>query len=169
MINQVLLCLECNDKSRTDYVYVESTINRFYNKNSVIYKPIFLGSKTKYNSKDKQKEIRERMRQCKGETRVIYFIDLDDYDVSYETKKLYDEIKEFCQRNGHDLVFFCKDVEDVYLGKTVDDDEKVKVATKFKKSKAIGNVDESKLNVNCYRKHCSNILNILDKYWERKH
>lgn len=168
MSKQVLLCLECNNKSRTDYVYVESTIKRFYNKNSVNYKPIFLGSKTKYNSKDKLKEIRDRMKLFNGETRVIYFIDVDDYDVSYETKKLYDDIKCFCQNNGYDLVFFCKDVEDVYLGKTVEDKEKVKLAAKFNASKEIVSVDESKLMINSHRKHCSNILNVLDKYWERK-
>lgn len=169
MSRQVLLCVETNSTARTDYQYIESTIKRFYvNDRKIRYRAIFLGSKTKYNAKDKVKEINENIKKFPGETAVIYFIDVDDYDISPETKKLYDEIKKYCDNNGYDFVFFDRDVEDVFIGKSVSSKEKVKVVADFKTKQLINNVDEKNLKAETHRKHCSNILNVLDKYWKRK-
>ena len=99
---------------------------------------------------------------------MMYFIDVDDYDISQETKKLYDEIKKYCDKNGYDFVFFDKDVEDVYLRNPVSDKEKVSKVADFKRKQLINNVDEKKLTVDSHKRHCSNILNVLDKYWKRK-
>lgn len=169
MSRQVLFCVESNSKARTDYQYIESTIKRFYiDDRKIRYRAIYLGSKTKYNAKDKIREINDNIKKFPGETNVIYFIDVDDYDISQETKKLYDEIKKYCDKNGYDFVFFDKDVEDVYLGNPVSDKEKVSKVADFKRKQLINNVDEKKLTVDSHQRHCSNILNVLDKYWKRK-
>lgn len=39
---------------------------------------------------------------------VIYFIDLDDYDTNYETKKLFEDIKKYCKTHAYELVFFAE-------------------------------------------------------------
>ena len=58
MNKQILLCVETNSRARIDYQYISETIKRFYEDNRKIsYKPIFLGSKTKFNDKGKLKEI----------------------------------------------------------------------------------------------------------------
>ncbi len=169
MNKQILLCVETNKKARTDYQYIVATIKRFYQNNrKIIYKPIFLDSKTKYNAKDKIKEISNHIKEFPGETSVIYFIDVDDYDISYETKVLYDSIKAYCDKNEYDFVFFTKDVEDVYWGKQVNNIEKVKKVEEFKRKQLMNEIDESCLRVDEHKIHCSNILNILDKYWGRK-
>lgn len=169
MSRQVLFCVESNSKARTDYQYIESTIKRFYiDDRKIRYRAIYLGSKTKYNAKDKIREINDNIKKFPGETNVIYFIDVDDYDISQETKKLYDEIKKYCDKNGYDFVFFDKDVEDVYLRNPVSDKEKVSKVADFKRKQLINNVDEKKLTVDSHKRHCSNILNVLDKYWKRK-
>ncbi len=169
MNKQVLLCVETNKRSRTDYQYIVSTIKRFYEDDKKItYKPVFLDTKTKYNSKDKVKEINSMIKASPGETAVIYFIDADDYDVSYETKKLFDDIKAYCNNHGYDFVFFSRDVEDVYLKKQVNDNEKVKQVAKFNNKQLINDVEEARLREHEPKRHCSNILNILDKYWRRK-
>lgn len=169
MNKQILLCVETNKKARTDYQYVVATIKRFYQNNrKIIYKPIFLDSKTKYNSKNKVKEINNYVKKFPGETSVIYFIDVDDYDTSYETKKLYDDIKAYCDKNEYDFVFFTKDIEDVYWGKQVGDNEKVKKVEEFNRKQLINEVDKFRLQVGEHKSHCSNILNVFDKYWVRK-
>ncbi|XME02225.1 hypothetical protein QYZ88_016355 [Lachnospiraceae bacterium C1.1] len=74
MSKQILLCVETNKHARTDYLYISSLIKRLYiDDKKIIYKPIFLDSKTKYNAKDKEKEIKEKIRAFNGETKVIFF------------------------------------------------------------------------------------------------
>lgn len=52
MSRQVLLCVETNKTARTDYKYIDATIKRFYvNDRKIVYRPIFLETKTKYNAK----------------------------------------------------------------------------------------------------------------------
>lgn len=169
MSRQILLCVESNHKARTDYQYIESTIKRFYiDDRKIRYRAIYLGSKTKYNAKDKVREINNNIKNFPGDTTIIYFIDVDDYDISQETKNLYDEIKEYCAKNNYEFVFFDRDVEDVYIGTQVHDSEKVSKVAEFKRKQLINTVDEDKLKVQTHKKHCSNILNVLDKYWKRK-
>ena len=91
-----------------------------------------------------------------------------DYDTSYDTKKLYDDIEIYCKKHGYEFVFFHKDVEDVYLGNSVKDKEKVSKVAEFKRKKMIENVDEFMLRMDYHKRHCSNILKVLDKYWQRK-
>ena len=169
MSRQILLCVETNKRSRTDYKYIDATIKRFYkDEKKIIYRPIFLESKTKYNAKDKLKEIKAWVKQFPGETVVIYFVDVDDYDVDPESRKLYDDIVDYCAANRYEFVFFTNDVEDVYLGKQVGDDEKVKCADEFTRKKLIESVAETNLRSDSRKKHCSNILNVLDRYWNKK-
>ncbi|MGN0436163.1 MAG: hypothetical protein ACI4D8_06020 [Wujia sp.] len=169
MSKQILLCVESNKKARTDYQYIESTIKRFYvDDRKIRYRAIYLGSKTKYNAKDKVKEIDENIKNFPGDTTVIYFVDVDDYEISPEIKKLYDEIETYCNKKGYELVFFDKDVEDVYWGKSISNDEKVDKVAEFKRKQLINNVDEANLRVDYHKRHCSNILNVLDKNWRRK-
>ncbi|MCR5624801.1 MAG: hypothetical protein K6G11_06100 [Lachnospiraceae bacterium] len=169
MSRQLLLCVETNNRARTDYKYIDATIKRFYqDEKKIIYRPIFLGSKTKYNAKDKVREIQSHIKRYPGETTVIYFVDVDDYDVSPSTKRLYDDIYQYCITNDYEFVFFTIDVEDVFLGNKVNDDDKVKKADEFTRKKLIEKVPEKNLRSNERKRHCSNILNVLDQFWNKK-
>ena len=169
MSKQILLCVETNKNSRTDYVYIESTIKKYYiDDRKIVYRPIFLDTKTKYKAKDKVREIRKKIKEFPGETVVIYFIDVDDYDVSFETQKLYNDIESYCKENAYEFVFFYRDVEDVYIGNQVSSSDKIRSAQMFKVKRGIDSVDESRLSSKTHRKHSSNILIVLDKYWNRK-
>lgn len=168
-IRQILFCVESNRKARTDYQYIEATLKRFYKEDKKIrYRPIYMGSKTRYKAKDVVKEIQNNIKACPYDTKVIYFIDVDDYNISAATKKLYDDIKAYCDINGYAFVFFDKDVEDVYLGNSVRDKEKVDKVAEFKRKQRINQVDVSMLEVNDHRRHGSNILRVLDQYWVRR-
>lgn len=168
MSKQILLCVESNAKSRTDYVYIKSTINRFYDERKAIIRPIFLDSKTKYKDNGKIKEINKKIKDFDGNTAVIYFIDYDNSDISSETRKLFIEIKDFCYKNGFEFVYFCKDIEDVYWGEQVSDSKKVDKASDFNRLEMINSVKESRLKATDYKRHCSNILIVLDKFLFRK-
>ena len=116
----------------------------------------------------KQKEIGKYIKAYPEDTTVIYFKDLDDYDTNYETKKLFEDIKKYCETHAYELVFFCRDVEEVYLGKRVNDKDKVNEVKRFKSKKMIEAVLPQNLSQNEYKINGSNILNVLDKFWTRK-
>jgi len=64
----------------------------------------------------------------------------------------------------YEFVWFCKDIERVYLGREVSDKEKKKESEKFKKNKLINKVNERNLSSEGYKNNSSNILTVLDKY-----
>ena len=74
--------------------------------------------------------------------------------------------KQYCDEKDYEFVWFCKDIEQVYIGKKVADNDKKKEAEVFKAKKLIKGVDAKKLSVNKYQINSSNILNILGKYKE---
>ena len=127
----VVLCVESNGRSKTDYMYINATIKRFYKDHKkIVYRPIFLESKSNYNDRSKVKEINKRVKDFPGQANVIYFVDVDDAGISSETKKLNEEIRDYCKKNSYDYMFFVEDIEDVYWGSKISSSDKVKKAEK---------------------------------------
>lgn len=62
------------------------------------------------------------------------------------------------------LVWFCKDIERVYIGKKIPNTAKNVEATNFKKKKLIDDVDINALSESKYLKNTSNIAKVLGKY-----
>ena len=167
---QMIFCVETNKKADTDSIYITETLNyKYIITNQVKISKIYMGTKSKYNSKEVLKEIKNKIKSfSSGETKVIYCIDTDKYEKSYEHQKQLNDINQFCINNGYDLIWFCHDVEDVYLGKNISDSQKVTEASNFRKKKMITLINEQNLSCNEKRNHTSNILTILDKYLKRK-
>lgn len=169
MSKQFLFCVETTKQANTDYQYIRETILFHYiDSRKNVIRPIYMESKSRYNSKSVLKEIDRKTKAFPGETHVIYFIDTDDCDISPEAQKNLTQIRSFCNSNGYDFVSFCKDVEDVFCGKRVPATEKVRTVEQFKRNQRIRTVDPIRLQCENYQAHCSNIMNILDKYWIRK-
>ena len=168
MNKQILFCVETTKQANTDYQYIRETILHFYTENKKnIYRPIYMESKSRYNSNTVLKEIRRKQKVFKGETHVIYFIDTDDYDISPEANQELDQIRSFCAKNSYDFVFFCKDVEDVYYGRRIPATSKVQTVEQFKRRHSIRTINAIQLQSEKYKHHYSNIMTILDKYWTR--
>lgn len=165
----ILFCVESNASAQTDYMYVKETLKQFYKHSvKVTYRPIFMAGKTNYNSKSVLKQIKDASKGYRGEVTVIYCIDTDDYDISYTDQKTLDDITQYCtQEKNHELVLFCRDVEDVFWGKQVNKGEKREFAIRFVSSKEIAKVKRHNLEQKKIIKKSSNILLVLDKYFER--
>ena len=99
---------------------------------------------------------------------MIYCFDCDDYDNKQEDLKFLENAKQYCDSRGADFVWFCKDIERVYIGKKVDDSQKGKESAMFKAKKRIADLEAERLSVVAYRANTSNILHILDNYLTRK-
>lgn len=170
---QLIFVVETNKKCKSDWIYIKDTIDRFfqYDQTQIKFSTVYMDGKGKY--KNKEKEIANLISQYvagneNNESAVIYCFDCDDYDVKPEDADFLKNAKLYCCEKKYDFVWFCKDIERVYLGEKVDDSQKKNKSAMFKAKKLIDKVDKNKLDVDSYRANTSNILNVLDQYLSRK-
>lgn len=164
---QLLFCVETRQTAETDKIYIDETIANFYHLgNSVRKRYIFFKGKGNYNKQKVVKRINEQIRQFKdlGPTYVIYCIDTDRYDANPDQARELGKIQNYCEHNRYDLVWFCRDVEDVYWGEQVHNDDKTRMAARFRSGMRIKNISSENLKKEQYSRHMSNILIVLDKY-----
>lgn len=98
-----------------------------------------------------------------GETYVIYCFDTDKYDSEPEDKKLLSDEEKYCRDNGYEFVWFCHDIEEVFLGKSVAKSEKTDSARRYSANNGITNVNKNNLNAEVFAKRKSNLLSVLNK------
>lgn len=168
---QLILCVEANSQSKSDYIYIKETIDYFYEYGlDVKISPVYMNGKGNYNSRKIMKKINELISQYKGNglSQVIYFIDVDHYLNDPQDQSFLKEIESFCSQNKYNLVWFVKDIEDVYLGQTIKDNHKIKYASLFKAKKQIKDINTSMISSYTKRANSSNILKVLDQYLNRK-
>ncbi len=166
----VIICVETNERANTDPCYIDKVIRNYYlidNNIRLSYK--YLNSKTQYKNK---KTLQEISKDCKAvgtvNHSVVYCIDADKCDSDYEDKVRFEEIADFCSQKGFSLVWFSRDIEDVFLHKKISNHDKKKMAIKFSKSKGIGKATENDLRATNVSNQKSNILNVLDGILIRK-
>lgn len=170
MALQMILCVETNKRADTDSIYITETIKHWYDLNNKIkISKVYMNTKSKYNAKDVLREIDKKSKAFTfGTTRVIYCIDTDHYEKSREHDEELKNISRYCNENDHDLIWFCHDVEEVFLGRQISDSQKVKEAAKFRSKNGIVQIQADNLACNEKLACRSNILNIFDKYLPRK-
>lgn len=171
MSQQLIFVVETNSQNKSDWIYIKETIDHFYNTRDVKLSPVYMDGKTKYQKKTK--EITKLISRFKGASknntsRIIFCFDTDNIDNSPQDNRFFEDVKQYCMTNHLDLIWFCRDIENVYLGKTVPDKDKKKEADSFKRQNQILYVNSVKLNSTVVRNNTSNILPILDQYLRRK-
>lgn len=170
---QLIFVVETNKKCKSDWIYIKDTIDHFYkyDQAQVKFSPVYMNGKGNYQKKEKEisKLISQYSSTSKtNHSKVIYCIDCDDYDNKQEDSEFLKSVQRYCKSREADLIWFCKDVEQVYIGKKVDDSQKKNEASNFKAKKLITDVDMHRLSVTGYRANTSNIMNILDRYFTRR-
>ncbi|MCI7493142.1 MAG: hypothetical protein MSA91_10235 [Lachnobacterium sp.] len=170
---QLIIVVETNKKCNSDWIYIKDTIEHFYSIDNARTKltPIYMDGKGKYRKK--QREVEEYIKKYskaadENESHVIYCFDCDNYDINNEDSSFLDEVSRYCQDNDYNLVWFCKDIESVYLKKKVDAVDKKKTAANFKANRMIDNISINSLNSQKYKVGTSNIVDVLDRYLKRK-
>lgn len=168
---QLIFVVEADKKCKSDWIYIKNTIERFYtyNRAHVKLSTVYMNGRGKYNSNKIKKEVEQQISQYDKIARgrksvVIYCFDCDEYNKKHEDMEFLKSSKSFCDQNGYEFVWFCKDIESVYLGKEVPKKQKKDEATNFKSKNLIENVSEMNLSAENYRINSSNILKTLDKY-----
>ena len=166
---QLIFVVETDKKCNSDWIYIKDTINHFYqyNQAQVKLQPVYMGGKGNYVKKEK--EISTLIAQYasaskSNQSRVIYCFDCDDFDSRPSDMQFLEKSQRYCMERKADLVWFCKDIERVYLGKKVDKRQKKWEAADFKAKKLIHKVKAKQLSTTRYLPNTSNIMNILDQY-----
>lgn len=170
---QLIFVVETNAKCKSDWIYIKDTLEHFYHLDAAHTKltPIYMDGKGRY--RNKEREIKSCISQyaCtnkENESKVIYCFDCDEYDTKREDAEFLKEIQKYCKENNYDFVWFCKDIEQVYLGKKVSNSQKKKESASFKAKKLISKVDVKSLSATDYKLNRSNIMTVLDTYLTRK-
>ena len=170
-MRQVILCVETNKQANTDVGYIDAVIKQLYQIGTEIklqYK--YFNGKGGYNAPKLLKEIKKDIAALKGgsSSEVIYCIDTDKYDSAAEVQKLNADIENFCHQNGYRFIWFCRDVEEVFLHTKVDDSKKKEAVAKFKVGNGLGQANEQTLSARSMARKQSNMLIVLDQVLKRK-
>ena len=170
-MKQIILCVETNKRANTDAGYIDTVIKYIYNIDSNInlqYK--YFNGKGGYNASKLLKDIKKDIGALKDKSlsKVVYFVDTDKYDSDPEVQKLNADIKKFCNENGFKFVWFCRDIEEVFLHKTVEDSKKKIEVEKFKFANNLGKATETSLSAKVVGRKKSNMFVVLDDILDRK-
>ena len=104
-----------------------------------------------------------------GKTITIYFIDTDSSEKEYRQGSFFKNLCDYISEKGYELVWFCKNAENVFLN--VEPDtllNKTQAAKNFAVNNEIDNIDKEKLSKIAIELNCSNILVVLSKYLTKK-
>jgi hypothetical protein len=169
-LRQFVFVVEACASSNSDWNYIRKLIESdlFVPQGGCLLKSkVYLGGKGNYKKKEKQDEINTFILRYPRETIVLYFFDTDH--AGHKEKKLNEQISTFCGslKYAHEIVWFNKDIENVFLGHGVSDGDKPDTAQSFHDSQRL-NLDGSHLYA-MTRKYClnnqeSNILCILSQF-----
>ena len=169
MAFQIIFVMEADAKSRSDYIYIRSILDEYYNfrsRNDVKISEVFMGGKGNYKKKKVINSIKADIKKYSaiGETHVIYCFDTDDYDKDPDDRKLLSDEEKYCRDNDYEFVWFCHDIEEVFLGKSVAKSEKTDIARRYSANNLVRNVNKNSLASKKMSKGKSNLRMVLDNY-----
>ncbi len=122
---ELIIIMETRSSSKTDWMYIKSTIDYYYKPRSYSLKKIFAKTKTELIKQDTK--INNQIISSQRISKVIIFA---DYDRNEELNSI---LAKYCIDNKYDLVWMNLDVEDVYLGRQISKKDKIKEAISFQK------------------------------------
>lgn len=173
MAFQIVFVVESDERSRSDIIYIRSVLDKLYNfrsRSDVKVSEVFMKGKGNYNKKKITNAVKAQIKgyQINGETHVIYCFDTDKYDSDPIDTKILKEEEKFCRDNGYEFVWFCHDVEEVFLGHSVPRSEKTNWARKYSANDWIEIVKLDNLKSNVMAKGRSNLTIVLEKFFRNK-
>ena len=173
MALQIILVIETDEKSRSDYIYISSVLDKWYNLRmltDVKITPIFMRGKGNYTKKRIANVIEASKKNYSkiGETVVIFCFDTDKYDSDQTAQNILSEEEKYCKDRGYEFVWFCHDIEEVFLGESIPNTEKTARARKYASSRGVNSVNHNNLRANKMAQKKSNLMTVLDKYLNGK-
>lgn len=166
-VKQVIFVVETNEVAKTDTRYIIKLWDQLYgaNNNDLKRQFVYMDGKSKYNRNTIKSKIKSYVKaNSDGENYVVYCFDTDKIDSVITDLNNIKTYKKYCDDNGYKFVWFCYDIEMVFIGRSIADSEKEFESKKFAKSK--DKIDIRKLqcgnDINDMHKEKSNIYSILN-------
>ena len=159
----VLFCLESNQRAQTDWVYINATIRHYFDISGFTIRPIFMNGKGNYDSPKVLRQISAFPQRDFEKVTVVYCVDTDRFETDNNEKQFLRSITSYCCDQGYKFVWFCHDIEEVYLNDSVSDKQKISSARRFASKEEIKLVDVKSLNHISYVPGTSNIMVILNE------
>lgn len=168
---QIIFVLETNKKTKSDTRYLRKLINQIYDQtsNDITFQYIEMGTKYKYKDRNVLSEINSYLKENKdGINHVLYCFDTDRIDKNPLHVSELKERENYCSFNGYNYVWFCYDIETVFLGHSVPDADKEKESKRFFRndfnlSKEM--INKLSANSDNKTKEYSNILTVLKRIY----
>lgn len=173
----IVFVLETNDDGKTDAIYLSTVLDKYYSLENIQYEAVntqtlYMDGKQNYNKiklKNRIKNLISMYKSYGNPTVVIYFFDTDSTEKTYKPGSFFYNVQEYCNENGYELVWFCKNAENVFLDKDPDSlPDKLGAAKEFDRNNKLNEINEYRLSKTAIEYGCSNILMVLDKYLRRK-
>ena len=166
----MIIAVEANKESRSDYRYIDPFIKRYFKigTNKISY--VYMGSKRNYSDKGINAQINSLINSYRktGKSHVIYCFDTDDFSVSPDHQANDEKIKKDLVHNS-DIVWFNRDIEEVFINSRLENAEK--------KSKSIDFLAKGLIKSVSYKlftyeddfvgKRRSNLGVVISKYLEK--
>ena len=169
MGSQLIFCVETTKQNKSDWNYINAIIkDRYKLGTSIKLSPVYMNGKMKYRDNAVTHKVKDLKARYPGESVVIYCIDTDNWDKNEEQRKQLELITQYCEDNGYELIWFCRDIEEVFLGEQVQDKRKREESIRFLKKHMVKTIDEQKMSSNQKNHGNSNILTVLECYLEKK-
>ena len=170
---QLLLVVETSEEDKSDTIYINEVLRRYFDLSDINIQWIPLDGKTHYKDKKIQSRINSLTRMFKsnanGSTTTIYFIDTDSTKKEYKPGSFFYNLQEFVKEKGYELVWFCKNAENVFLHVEPGSlDNKTEAAKEFAVKNGIESIKKEALSKIAIELNCSNILVVLSKYIPEK-
>ena len=177
---QLIFLVETSENDKADNIYIRSVIDKYFlflndcydgEINTITY---CLKGKQHYKDKKTLDFIRNKTKMFSSYnegavTVAIFFIDTDSTDAEYKKGSFFSNVKDFCEEHNFELVWFCKNVENVFLSKEADQIEnKTNEAKLFAIKEGINNIRKNNLSKDKIELGCSNIILVLSKYLKQK-
>lgn len=170
MSKLLILCVETTKQKKLDNVYIDKTIKSLYEVGcDVSLKYCYFYGKGNYNKKDIKQQIKELEDMAlTDEKQVVYFIDLDSYDIDSSIKKKNEEIENYCIKKGYKLVWFCRNIEEVFWHKKIGESEKTQYAKNFNVGKTLQMATKDSLSSESKTKNKSNLMLVFNNLLKKK-
>ena len=171
---QLIFCIETNKQADTDFIYINEVIKEFYQLDPHIkISPVYMNGRGNFNTHNTESKVSKLKKEyaaanSESATYVLYCLDCDRYDSNPEDRAFLISVKQYCDDDeDRQFVWFCRDVEDVFLGKQVEKKQKHSEAVRFQTSKKIKSLNTALLSVSGFRQHYSNLCLVLDEFLTR--
>lgn len=161
----VVIVVESNNIKNSDCIYLKEYIEEYHNYNNIPVRYAFMGGKHNYKKQNVKDQIQKHI-SVANDYDIIYVFDKDDHHLDYNDNKHINNVIRYCKKHEYHIVWFVRNIEDVFLGRTPDN--KDNAATRFKNTKQIKNIDLKKISSpNPQQRYTSNIKCVFDEVFKK--